>query len=598
MNVIKLLPDELINQIAAGEVIERPASVLKEILENCVDAGSTEVTIHLMQGGLKLIRVTDNGIGISKEDLPYALTRHATSKIGSQEDLQKIVSLGFRGEALASIASVSRLSLTSFQIGSQHAWEIQTEGSQTIAIQPAAGTLGTSLEIRDLFFNIPARRKFLKSESTEFAHCEAIFQRIALSNPNVTFNLYHNGKLRNHFAIADTPQRIKQVLEEEFSATALFITEEAADIQLQGLISRPTFSRTTREMQYFFVNGRFVKDKLLNHAIREAYRDVLHLDRHPAYVIYLHINPDNVDVNVHPTKIEVRFRDARAVHQFIFHAIHKTLATSHNEIMGETGLPDSIHEINTISRASKKSSLSYSQNRQVDLPLQSAAQPSVFYQALFGEKPHEINTTPTLSAQYEPHSLGFLGHALGQLLGIYILAQNNQGLIIVDMHAAHERIVYEELKQAFDRQTLPTQSLLIPHLFQADLLDITTAEENTPLLNQLGFELTVTSPTTLAVRAIPSILKEADISKLISELLEDIRSYGSSQTLANNRNEILATIACHSAVRANALLTIEEMNALLRDLEKTERSDQCNHGRPTWLALSLSQLDKLFMRGN
>lgn len=598
MNVIKLLPDELINQIAAGEVIERPASVLKEVLENCVDAGSTEVNIHLMQGGLKLIRVTDNGIGISKEDLPYALTRHATSKIGNQEDLQKIVSLGFRGEALASIASVSRLSLTSFQIGSQHAWEIQTEGSQTIVIQPAAGSLGTSLEIRDLFFNIPARRKFLKSESTEFAHCEAIFQRIALSNPNVTFNLYHNGKLRNHFATADIPERIKQVLGEEFSATALFISEEAADIQLQGLISKPTFSRTTREMQYFFVNGRFVKDKLLNHAIREAYRDVLHLDRHPAYVIYLHINPDNVDVNVHPTKIEVRFRDARAVHQFIFHAIHKTLATGHNEIMGETGLPHPIQEINTISRASKKSSLSYSQNRQVDLPLQSAAQPSVFYQALFGEKPHEINTTPTLSAKYEPHSPGFLGHALGQLLGIYILAQNNQGLIIVDMHAAHERIVYEELKQAFDRQTLPTQSLLIPHLFQADLLDITTVEENTPLLNQLGFELTVTSPTTLAVRAIPSILKEADISKLISELLEDIRSYGSSQTLANNRNEILATMACHSAVRANVLLTIEEMNALLRDLEKTERSDQCNHGRPTWLALSLAQLDKLFMRGN
>ncbi|HMV12995.1 MAG TPA: DNA mismatch repair endonuclease MutL, partial [Nitrosomonas sp.] len=331
MNVIKLLPDELINQIAAGEVIERPASVLKEVLENCVDAGATEIDIHLMQGGLKLIRVTDNGVGISKEDLPYALTRHATSKISNQEDLQKIVSLGFRGEALASIASVSRLSLTSFQVGNQHAWEIQAEGSQTIALQPAAGSLGTSLEVRDLFFNIPARRKFLKSESTEFAHCEAIFQRIALSNPTITFNLYHNGKLRSHLASADFPERIKQLLGQEFRQTALFITEEAADIQLQGLISRPTFSRTTREMQYFFVNGRFVKDKLLNHAIREAYRDVLHLDRHPAYVIYLHINPDNVDVNVHPTKIEVRFRDSRAVHQFIFHAIHKALANGHTE---------------------------------------------------------------------------------------------------------------------------------------------------------------------------------------------------------------------------------------------------------------------------
>ena len=597
MNVIKLLPDELINQIAAGEVIERPASVLKEVLENCVDAGATEIDIHLMQGGLKLIRVTDNGAGISKEDLPYALTRHATSKISNQEDLQKIVSLGFRGEALASIASVSRLSLTSFQVGNQHAWEIQAEGSQTIALQPAAGSLGTSLEVRDLFFNIPARRKFLKSESTEFAHCEAIFQRIALSNPTITFNLYHNGKLRSHLASADFPERIKQLLGQEFRQTALFITEEAADIQLQGLISRPTFSRTTREMQYFFVNGRFVKDKLLNHAIREAYRDVLHLDRHPAYVIYLHINPDNVDVNVHPTKIEVRFRDSRAVHQFIFHAIHKALANGHTE-SSEANLSDSTHHIGAVTRNIKKVPLTYSQNRQVNLPLQSAAQPSVFYQTLLGEKSHEIIAAPDLTIQSESHASNFLGYALGQLLGIYILAQSTQGLIIVDMHAAHERIVYEKLKQALDQQALPTQSLLIPHLLQTDALDITTVEESALLLNQLGFEISVTSPTTLAIRTIPSILKNADISKLISELLEDIRSYGSSQLLTGNRNEILATMACHSAIRANELLTIEEMNVLLREMEKTERSDQCNHGRPTWLALSLEQIDKLFMRGN
>ncbi len=597
MNVIKLLPDELINQIAAGEVIERPASVLKEVLENCVDAGATEIDIHLMQGGLKLIRVTDNGVGISKEDLPYALTRHATSKISNQEDLQKIVSLGFRGEALASIASVSRLSLTSFQVGNQHAWEIQAEGSQTIALQPAAGSLGTSLEVRDLFFNIPARRKFLKSESTEFAHCEAIFQRIALSNPTITFNLYHNGKLRSHLASADFPERIKQLLGQEFRQTALFITEEAADIQLQGLISRPTFSRTTREMQYFFVNGRFVKDKLLNHAIREAYRDVLHLDRHPAYVIYLHINPDNVDVNVHPTKIEVRFRDSRAVHQFIFHAIHKALANGHTE-SSEANLSDSTHHIGAVTRNIKKVPLTYSQNRQVNLPLQSAAQPSVFYQTLLGEKSHEIIAAPDLTIQSESHASNFLGYALGQLLGIYILAQSTQGLIIVDMHAAHERIVYEKLKQALDQQALPTQSLLIPHLLQTDALDITTVEESALLLNQLGFEISVTSPTTLAIRTIPSILKNADISKLISELLEDIRSYGSSQLLTGNRNEILATMACHSAIRANELLTIEEMNVLLREMEKTERSDQCNHGRPTWLALSLEQIDKLFMRGN
>ena len=454
-----------------------------------------------------------------------------------------------------------------------------------------------SLEVRDLFFNIPARRKFLKSESTEFAHCEAIFQRIALSNPTITFNLYHNGKLRSHLASADFPERIKQLLGQEFRETALFITEEAADIQLQGLISRPTFSRTTREMQYFFVNGRFVKDKLLNHAIREAYRDVLHLDRHPAYVIYLHINPDNVDVNVHPTKIEVRFRDSRAVHQFIFHAIHKALANGHTE-SSEANLSDSTHHIGAVTRNIKKVPLTYSQNRQVNLPLQSAAQPSVFYQTLLGEKSHEIIAAPDLTIQSESHASNFLGYALGQLLGIYILAQSTQGLIIVDMHAAHERIVYEKLKQALDQQALPTQSLLIPHLLQTDALDITTVEESALLLNQLGFEISVTSPTTLAIRTMPSILKNADISKLISELLEDIRSYGSSQLLTGNRNEILATMACHSAIRANELLTIEEMNVLLREMEKTERSDQCNHGRPTWLALSLEQIDKLFMRGN
>lgn len=592
MNAIKLLPDVLINQIAAGEVIERPASVLKEILENSIDAGATEITVHIMQGGLKLIRVADNGKGISENDLALALARHATSKISTQEDLHKIASLGFRGEALASIGAVSRLSLVSYQSDSSHAWHIQTEGGQTTHPEPAARSIGTTLEVRDLFFNLPARRKFLKTEATEFAHCEEVFRRIALSHANIALSLQHNGKTRSHLSAAETTQRITAVLGEEFSQTAVPVSEQAADISLQGMVALPTYSRSARDMQYFFVNGRHVRDKLISHALREAYRDVLHLDRHPVFVLYLQINPENVDVNVHPAKAEVRFRDARAVHQFVFHSINKVLASPQHK--SGTQLPSAAAAPATTN--SERLPLNYS--RQVNLPLKTVAQSPAFYQALFGGTSASLDTDPGNPPVQTTQPVPPLGFALGQLLGIYILAQNEQGLVIVDMHAAHERIVYEKLKSALDQHTLSMQPLLIPVTFQADQLDVTTVEENHTVLTELGFEIAVLTPTSLVIRAAPMMLKDADPVKLVRDVLAEIREFGASQILTARRNELLATMACHGSVRANRQLTITEMNALLREMEATERSGQCNHGRPTWFELSLTELDKMFMRGN
>lgn len=592
MNTIKLLPDILINQIAAGEVIERPASALKEILENSIDAGATEITVQIVQGGLTLIRVADNGKGISSTDLPLALARHATSKISTQEDLQKIASLGFRGEALASIGAVSRLLLASYQSGEKHGWHIQAEGGHIAHPEPTARTAGTTLEIRDLFFNLPARRKFLKTEATEFAHCEEVFRRIALSHTDISFSLQHNGKTRSHLPAADACQRITSLLGEEFGQTAVLVFEQAVDISLQGMVALPTYSRSARDMQYFFVNGRYIRDKLIAHALREAYRDVLHLDRHPAFVLYLQINPENVDVNVHPTKTEVRFRDARAIHQFVFHSINKVLASSPSK--SDTAIPSP--GVAQTNQHSRRPSMSYSQ--QANLPLNRVAQPPTFYQTLFGANPNLSETNagslPIQPGQQTPP----LGFALGQLLGVYILAQNEQGLIIVDMHAAHERVVYERLKSALDQHALSIQPLLIPVSFQADPLDVATVEENHAILNKLGFDIATLSPTSLVIRAVPIILKDADTAKLACDVLAEIREFGASQILTSRRNEILATMACHGSVRANRQLTITEMNALLREMEVTERSDQCNHGRPTWFAISMAELDKMFMRGN
>lgn len=596
MATIKPLPELLINQIAAGEVIERPASALKEILENSVDAGAKKITVQLLQGGVKQIRVIDNGLGIAKDELLLALTRHSTSKISRLEDLQKITSLGFRGEALASIAAVSRLTLASRQSGQDHAWQIQMDGKSILQPIPSSLPTGTMLDVNDLYFNIPARRKFLKSETTEFAHCDEILKRIALSQSGIEFVLQHNGKMRRQLRAANPAQRIISILGEEFGQTAALVDEQSADMRLHGMVALPAYARSSRDAQYFFVNNRFVNDKLISHALREAYRDVLHLERYPAFVLFLEINPESIDVNVHPTKIEVRFWEPRALHQFIFHAINKALAAPQRSTKTNRSAPI------------PRSFSAYPSASQ--LKPGTVSQPSSFYGTLFGTaetlsypaKP--TNTAPVVQAgksdrsivteEIQDHPLGF---ALGQLHGIYILAQNARGLVVVDMHAAHERIMYEKFKQALDEQNMLMQSLLIPVVFHADSLEITVVEENPAILKQLGFEIAILSPTTLTVRAVPATLQHADIVQLTHDILREIRDYGASQILTAKRNELLATLACHGAIRANRKLTIEEMNALLRDMEITERADQCNHGRPTWFEISLSDLDKLFMRG-
>lgn len=595
MATIKPLPELLINQIAAGEVVERPAAALKEILENSVDAGAKKINVQLQQGGVKQIRVADDGAGIAKDELQLALTRHSTSKISTLEDLHQITSLGFRGEALASIAAISRLTLASRQAEQSHAWQILAEGKSVSQLMPSSLGQGTTLDINDLYFNIPARRKFLKSEATEFAHCDETFKRIALSHSGIEFVLQHNGKARRHLRAGDPAQRIASVLGEEFKQTATWIDEQSAEMHLHGMIALPAYARSSRDTQYFFVNHRFVNDKLISHALREAYRDVLHLERHPAFVLFLDINPGSVDVNVHPTKTEVRFREPRALHQFIFHAINKALASSQN--VSSSGEPASIVRSYPI----------YPKTGQAQAD--KVSQPASFYGTLFGTEARTTPTTPvntavapaitpdqsiTVENSQDNHPLGF---ALGQLHGIYILAQNARGLIVVDMHAAHERILYEKLKQALDQHEIPMQPLLIPVTFYAEHLEIAVIEENPAILDQLGFEIAVLSPTTVAVRAVPATLQHADIAQLARDILREIREYGASQILTAKRNEILATMACHGAIRANRKLTLEEMNALLREMEMTERAAQCNHGRPTWFETSLADLDKLFMRG-
>ena len=614
MNAIQPLPDLLISQIAAGEVVERPASALKELLENSLDAGATEVTVQLCQGGVKFVRVADNGAGISGEDLPLALARHATSKIRTLEDLQNVPSLGFRGEALASIASVSRLALVSRSAEDKHAWRIEAEAGRLTQPEPAAFAQGTAVEMRDLYFNTPARRKFLKTEATEFAHCESVFKRIALSRPGVGFTLQHNSVVRSHLRTADAKLRIAAVLGDEFSQASVFVDDQAADLRLWGMAALPAYSRSSGDAQYFFVNGRFVRDKLVAHALREAYRDILHLDRHPAFVLFLEINGGGVDVNVHPSKTEVRFRDPRALHQFIFHTVDKALAMPH--LANRAAVPVAGKLPAFTRKADEEVSgapTAYSRQDTIPFalaPQTKAAQPQAFYQVLFGSGSHASARQTGYqagcnepSASMEPEGpirepeIPPLGFALAQLLGVYILSQNERGLLIVDMHAAHERILYEKLKSALDNHTLSMQPLLIPATFRADSQDIVTVEENSTVLHEIGFEISLFSPAMLAVRAVPAALKDADVVTLARDVLNEIREFGGSRVLAGRRNELLVTMACHGAVRANRSLSIPEMNALLREMETTERSGQCNHGRPTWFEISLADLDKMFMRG-
>jgi DNA mismatch repair protein MutL len=620
---IQALPDQLISQIAAGEVVERPSAVVKELLENALDAGATQITVRLEQGGVKRIAVSDNGRGIAVEQLPLALARHATSKIASLHDLENVATLGFRGEALASIASVAQLTLTTRTADAAHAWQI---GGLHSSATPASGAVGTTVDVEDLYFNTPARRKFLKSEQTEYGHCAEVVRRIALARPDVTFSLTHNGKTVDHWNVGELDKRSAHILGDDFAAARLPLEEIAGPLRLVGFAGLPTASKARADGQFFYVNGRFVRDKLLMHAVRAAYQDVLHGDRYPSYVLMLELDPALVDVNVHPSKIEVRFRDSRAVHQFIFHAVSRALSQTSATSHGATPAPIPSSG-GTLAWRQEPQQTSFGTQFSNQYPSrQFGEQPGVgqslaAYGALFqndaagpgANQPWSAASAAGMAGSSGIGSLASLtgsetnpplpdhefplGFALAQLHGVFVLAQNAKGLVVVDMHAAHERILYEQLKNALDGDAMYVQPLLIPVTFFADGIEVGTAEEHQQTLSALGFDIAVMSPTTLAVRAVPALLKNADAQTLARDVLRDVREYGGSRVLLERRNELLGTLACHTAVRANRNLSITEMNALLRQMEATERADQCNHGRPTWSQLALSDLDKLFMRG-
>jgi len=559
-----------VSQIAAGEVVERPASVLKELLENSLDAGATSIAVTLDEGGVRRVQVEDDGAGISREDLPLALARHATSKISSLPELEAVSTMGFRGEALASIASVARLSISSRSREAAHGSTLRCEGGELSDIEPAARTQGTTVTVADLYFNTPARRKFLKSEATEFGHCDEVFRRIALARPGIAFSLRHNTRAARQLRAHLLAERAAALLGRDITQASVPIEVGAGGMTLTGLAGTPQAAQARADAQYFFVNGRYVRDRVLAHAVREAYSQLLHGERQPAYVLFLQLDPRAVDVNVHPAKIEVRFRDSRAVHQFVRHAVERALAPSaaHAPI-AYASFPVS-HKGPAI---------------QASFAL---AQPAAAYQAFMASA-----AVPLPASEQAPP----LGFALGQLHGIYILAQNETGLVLVDMHAAHERILMERLKKGIDDGTVARQRLLVPAVLSVDALDAATAEENQETLERLGLEMAVSGPNELTVRAAPALLASGDIGELARNVLREIREFGAAAVLSGRQNELLATMACHGAVRANRALTPTEMNALLREMEETERSGSCNHGRPTWYQLTMADLDKLFLRG-
>jgi len=578
---IRPLDDTLISQIAAGEVIERPASVVKELLENSLDAGAASIEVRLDGGGIKRIAVTDDGGGIAREELALALARHATSKIANLDDLEGVASLGFRGEALASIAAIADVAITSRTDNADSGWTIDGSGE----LQPAAGVRGTRVEVADLFHKTPARRKFLRGEATELGHCLTQVERLAAAHPGVAFSVLHQGRTLLNLPVQDARERALRLLPEEFAAAQRDVDAQAPGIRLQGWVGAPTASRARADAQYFFVNGRYVRDRVLAHAVRAAYADVLHGTSQPMYCLHLTIDARRVDVNVHPSKIEVRFRDSSAVHQFVLHAVQAALAESARTapvaIITDTVAPA------TAASAADASAW----QRPPEQARLGVEQSIASYLAALAERP-----APMPAPADAPSDLR-LGMALAQLAGIYVLAQNDQGLVIVDMHAAHERIVYEKLKRQLDAQAIPQQRLLIPQVFSAAPVDIAVAADEAAVLQQLGLELTPASPTQLALRAMPALLAQADGASLARDVLRDLREFGGTRVLTEHRNELLATLACHGAVRANRRLTIDEMNALLREMEATERADQCNHGRPTWIQLTVGDLDRLFMRG-
>ncbi len=643
MKPIRLLDNRLANQIAAGEVVERPASVVKELLENSLDAGAKRLTVEVENGGVKLIRIRDDGYGIPKDDLSLALSRHATSKISELEDLEGVSTLGFRGEALASVSSVSRLTLTSCIAEQESGWQARVEGRDMSAhIMPAPHPTGTTIEVSDLFFNTPARRKFLRTEKTEFSHLEEVVKRLALSRFDVGFVLRHNQRsihqLRPAATQAEKDRRVASLCGPKFIENAVIIDVEVSGLKLWGWVGLPTFSRSSADLQYFFVNGRVIRDRLVAHAVRQAYRDVLYGGRHPTFALYLELDPTLVDVNVHPTKHEVRFRDGRTVHNFLFSTLNRALAevrpedhlapvtlSSQGPVVsgikaGEFSEQTSMSLVTTPSPSGNgasgsgdwmKSPSSAPEKGQVDQQIKAYAQlystssdsdssdseklPDEQRSIAVGETAApDYKASPDAETQEVIPPLGF---AVAQLKGIYILAENQQGMVLVDMHAAHERITYERMKLAYEAEGIRAQPLLVPRSISVSDREADCAEENLDYFTKLGLELERMGPETLLVRQIPVMLQKADVEQLVRDVLSDLMQHGNSDKIEAHINEILGTMACHGSVRANRRLSIEEMNALLRDMEHTERSGQCNHGRPTWTMLTMAQLDNLFLRG-
>ena len=592
---IKQLPPQLINQIAAGEVIERPASAVKELIENSLDAGASQVSIEIEEGGSRLIRVTDDGSGINKLDLSLALSRHATSKIESLLDLESVLSFGFRGEALPSMSSVSRLTLVSRQAGESAGWSVKADGTEEeLDPVPSAHPLGTSVELRDIFYNTPARRKFLKTDNTEFGHIETVVKRMALSRFDVGFSLKHNQRqvieLKPALSNEQKDQRVGLLCSQGFVEQSIEVDVVNGDLGLQGWVGLPTYSRSQADMQFFYVNGRLIRDKLINHAVRLAYKDVLFHGRHPVYVLYLTIDPTLVDVNAHPAKLEVRFRESKAVHDFVYRRIKQLLSDTR---------PADHFSIKTMQPSEASSSPAYAEMQQRHMPM-SIADSAVRYA---GKPSYQMPAmTPRVNAfaghaDHQDHAPPPMGFAIAHLHNTYILAESEKGLILVDTHAAHERIVYEKLKKQYDAGDMPAQPLLIPQKIQLSDEEMQLFEQHQSLLEGLGLELSAAGPNTLLVRAIPVLLALDDAEKLVRDILQDLDATGESNSVQQACYDVLASMACHGSIRANRRLTDVEMNGLLRDIEQTDNSGQCNHGRPTWVLLNAHQLDALFLRG-
>jgi DNA mismatch repair protein MutL len=582
---IQQLPDHLVNQIAAGEVVERPASVVKELVENSLDAGAQSVQIDIVAGGQKLIRIRDDGKGIDKEELALALSRHATSKIASLDDLEAVASLGFRGEALPSIASVARLSLRSRAAGSEHAWQVEADGGKISAPAPVAHPQGTTVEVHDLFYNTPARRRFLRTERTEYGHIDKWIHRLALSRPGIAFTLTHNQRTVLQLPRAEGEeaqrQRIAKLCGDAFAEQCVYLERELDGIALYGWIGLPTFNRSQPDMQFWFVNGRSVGDKTLAHAVRDAYRDVLFHGRYPAYVLNLTMDPAGVDANAHPAKHEVRFRDGRRVHGVVTQTV-------------EVALRDTRPGGHDIAPIPMTRDAVFDQGR---MPLPARPAPGRVQETLAAYGAMSASAPTTAGREDSGGDIPPLGFAVAQLAGVYILAENRAGLVVVDMHAAHERITYEKLKKGFDDRNVVRQPLLVPATISVAENEANLVEQSGDMLASLGLVVDRSGPTSLTVREVPALLRNADVESLLRDVLADLSESGRSSRIEDVGDDCLATMACHHSVRANRSLSLDEMNALLREMERTERADQCNHGRPTWTSITMAELDRLFLRG-